>query len=198
MLGLCAGCRWKINDSVSIRDGERLSIGRTAINGSVFTGSGCEVRGMLRAVNGVVRVGRDSEVGSCQAVNGGIGLEENVRVHGHAKAVNGAVMSEMGCTIETYVHAVNGAVTLKGTQVGKDVVSWNGDITLEDGCRVAGDLIVKKTKGSGSRHHTLKVTLDNSVVSGNVECTDDRMKTILVLRGDSRVEGKIINMEVQQ
>jgi len=196
LLGLIAGCQWEINDSVNIGDGEKLGSGKTAVNGNVFVGSDCEVRGTLRAINGIVRIGSGSEVGSLQAVNGSIGLEKNVEVHGSVKAVNGPVMSEAGVMIEGVVTAANGSVELKDTKVGKDIVTYNGDITLEEGCLITGSLIIKKAKGDDGWKETLRITLDDSIVKGNVNVKDEKVVVKLILRGESRVEGRIINAEV--
>ena len=196
IVGLLTVCQWEINDSVKIRDGEKLGSGRTAVNGNVFVGSDCEVRGTLRAVNGTVRIGSGSVVGSLQAVNGGIGMEENVKVRGSVRAVNGPVMSEEGVEVEGAITAANGSVELYRTHAGRDIVTYNGDIILQNGCLVEGSLIIKRSKGSDGWKETLQIILDGSVVRGDVNIMDKRVKVKLILRGESRIEGKIINAEV--
>lgn len=82
-------------------------------------------------------------------------------------------------------------------EVGEDVTTVNGDITLEDGTQVAGSIIVKKRRGWWSKHRELDIRLEGgSVVKGDILVKDDDMTVTVYLEGGSEVLGEIRNAKV--
>ncbi len=157
-----------VNKSIRIGDGIE-SGGHSTVNGSITVGDDAKVSGSLETVNGTIRVGngtviRDAEtvngsirIGSgvsardISGVNGSITLGEQVTISGEVSVVNGKISLASGTTIEADVSNVNGEIEVTGAQIGGDLTTVTGDITLEGNSVIRGDLVVEKPRGWGSR-----------------------------------------------
>ncbi len=70
------------------------------------------------------------------------------------------------------VSNVNGQITIVGAQVGGDIETVSGDVTITEGSTLVGDLIVEKPGGWGwgKKRRTPKIIIGpNSTVAGNIE-----------------------------
>jgi cytoskeletal protein CcmA (bactofilin family) len=85
----------------------------------------------LTTVNGTVRVGKQSTV------------------DGEIEAVNGKISVDVGSAVRKGVSNVNGHIELTGSEVGGDVMTVTGDISLADSAVVKGDLVVEKPSNWG-------------------------------------------------
>ncbi len=153
-----------VNKSVTIDAGTTVDEA-SSVNGSVTVGEGAVVTGEVSTVNGRIRIHDSAQVedvstvnGSVQVasgvsaenlstVNGGITVDENVTVAGYIEAVNGGISVGSGSQVALYVSNVNGAIELDGSDVGGDLSTVNGDVLLDNGAVLRGDLIVEKPGG---------------------------------------------------
>jgi len=195
LIFLFNGCKFKINQSYSIRDNSVLGSGVTTINGSIHIGSNCKVNGKCMTVNGVISVDDNSIVKNLQTVNGGISVGRNCEVRGSLESVNGGVDCEAGTVVRKKIRTVNGDIQLDSTIVNRDLVTYNGDISLQRNSRVLGDIRIKSGKGDKSRIHHITIKLEKgSVVEGDIFVDKDPTLDVTVfVSNDSKVKGMIRN-----
>ncbi len=150
-----------VNKSVKIGAGEESS-GATSVNGSISVGENAVVTGPVKTVNGTIRVDAEAKIEKASTVNGGVRISDrvtceslstvngsikvgsNATVDGEIEAVNGRITVRSGSEVADGVSNVNGQIELTAAQVGGDVSTVSGDITLEDAAVVKGDLVVEK------------------------------------------------------
>lgn len=179
-----------INKSVKVEAGAEAG-GATSVNGSISIGENARVTGNVKTVNGTIRVDAGATIEKASTVNGGIRIADGVEseglntvngsikvaeqatVDGGIGAVNGSIKIGMGSTVAKNVGNVNGQIELSGAEVGGDIETVNGDVTLQDEAVVKGDLVVDK---------------NNSWGWGKSKSRKPR----IVIGPGSRVEGKII------
>lgn len=155
-----------VNKSVKIEANTEAG-GASSVNGSISVGENAVVTGNVKTVNGTIRVDEGASIEKASTVNGGVKIARNVRSHslstvngsikvgptasvdGTVTAVNGRITIENGGTVSEGVSNVNGQIDLDGAQVGGNLKTVNGDINLEEGSVVKGDLVVEKSSGWG-------------------------------------------------
>lgn len=181
-------CAGGINKSINVEDGGQ-SKGQSSVNGSITIGDDVVVSGGLDTVNGDIRIGSNSRVRDVDTVNGGITIKdnvatgdinsvngsirigENVEVDGEVNAVNGGISLRSGTTVSEGVGNVNGDIDLRGSVVGRDLSTVNGDVTLADESTLRGDLLIEKPGGWGwnnKRHLPTIVIGPGSSVMGTI------------------------------
>jgi len=166
MLIITPACALDLNKSISVADGAE-SNGESTVNGSISVGEGATIDGSLETVNGTIRVDENSKVGDTQtvngsiriasgvtaddvsSVNGSIRLGENVTIDGEIEVVNGKISLDKGTVVSEGVSNVNGEISLSGAEIGGDLSTVNGDVSLSDKSTLRGDLIVEKPGGWG-------------------------------------------------
>ena len=181
-----------VNKSVKIEAGSEAG-GASSVNGSITVGENAVVTGNVKTVNGTIRVDEGASIEAASTVNGGVRLSdrvksenlntvngsikvgENASVDGEIQAVNGRITVDAGSTVRDGVSNVNGQIELTGTEVGADLKTVNGDISLEGESVVKGDLIVEKNSGWGWGKTKSK-----------------SRKPRIIIGPGSRVEGKIM------
>jgi hypothetical protein len=177
-----------VNKSINIGDNTETG-SESTVNGSISVGSGSTVDGSLSTVNGTIRVGQNSRIGDIETVNGSIRVEsgssaddvssvngtirldDNVTVEGGVEVVNGKITLGTGTTVADDVENINGEITLTGAEVGGDLSTISGDVWLNDGSIVRGNLIVEEPGGWG--------------------WNSNKRKPKIVIGPDSRVQGEI-------
>lgn len=178
-----------INKSVNIPDGSEAG-GQSSVNGSISIGKDATITGSVNTVNGTIRIGdnarlKDAETvngsirvgsgvtaGDIGSVNGSIRLAENVTVDGEVSVVNGKISLDKGTTVADDVSNVNGEITVAGAEVGGDLTTVNGDVSLRDSATLRGSLIVKKPGGWGWNRNKREPKIiigPGSKVLGNIE-----------------------------
>ena len=135
----------KVNGSVTAEAGQAYGDLET-VNGSIRIGAGATVDD-ASTVNGSINVGEKATTSSLETVNGSIRLERNVTVNGSLETVNGAIFVDRGGKVKSDVETVNGSIGLVATQVGGDVQTVRGNITVGIDSHVAGGLRVEKSTG---------------------------------------------------
>jgi len=192
-----AGCNFSINKSIYVDDGDTRRGSLNTVNGSIMVGRDCVIRGECRSVNGRVEIGRDSKVEDVQAVNGELRIRNNVEVRGDAESVNGNITCYNGVEIKGSINTVNGDVDCEGTNVRRNITTYNGDITLLDKSIIRGDIIVKRTRERSDHRRRLDIEIaEESEVYGDIIVKDDDIEVRVYLSGDGRVHGRIEGAEV--
>jgi hypothetical protein len=157
-----------INKSIKIEAGG-MSSGASTVNGSISVGRGATVTGSLETVNGAIRVDdsaaiKDAEtvngsvtVGTgvkaedISSVNGNVGIGKKVTVVGEVTLVNGRIGIDAGSTISKDVSNVNGEIEISGAEIGGNLSTVNGDVSLVDGAHLHGNLTIERQGGMHSR-----------------------------------------------
>jgi hypothetical protein len=189
MLIITPACALDLNKSISVGNGAE-SDGESTVNGSISVGEGATINGSLETVNGTIRVDENSKVGDTQtvngsiriasgvtaddvsSVNGSIRLGENVTIDGEIEVVNGKISLDKGTVVSEGVSNVNGEISLSGAEIGGDLSTVNGDVSLGDESTLRGDLIVEKPGGWGwdkAKREPKIVIGPGSKVLGNIE-----------------------------
>lgn len=120
----------------------------------------------VHSVNGDVEIADDVTVSGINLVNGEIMAGERLTVRNHIELVNGEVSIDEGSTIDGNIETVNGDINLNGVNVGNDLVTNNGDVTLKDNSIIGGNIIFEKQRDS--RHvPTLRIE-QGSKVQGEI------------------------------
>ncbi|KRG68348.1 hypothetical protein [Pseudoxanthomonas dokdonensis] len=136
----------KVNGTVTADAGQTYGDLET-VNGSVHIGAGAHVED-ASTVNGGIDVADNAVLDSLTTVNGGIKAGNNVRISGGVEAVNGSIFLDRGTQVQRDVSNVNGGIGLVATEVGGDVQTVTGDVTIGIDSHVKGQLKVEKPKGS--------------------------------------------------
>lgn len=187
-----------LNSSIYIEAGEHLSNGCTSVNGSIHVGEGARIDGGCRSVNGSIQIESSCKTRDLQAVNGGIEVGEKSQVRGDISSVNGPVQCGNGVYVGGDVQSVNGSIQLDGAEVKEDVETHNGDIELRSGAVVRQDVVVKDSRRQDHREKPLQITIDNSVIEGDVINKDDDLDVVVVLCNGGVVKGEVVNARVQR
>jgi predicted acyltransferase (DUF342 family) len=103
--------------------------------------------GDVDSVNGSIRIGNNSFVDSVESVNGSIKLGKNVTVNEGIQAVNGAINLNPGCEVGGNIETVNGGIHIQSTTVSGDIETINGKLKIMQGSEVAGNIVVRDSKG---------------------------------------------------
>jgi len=155
-----------VNKSVKIEPGSKSS-GATSVNGSISVGEDAVVTGNLKTVNGTIRVDEGATIEKASTVNGGVRVSDKVNceslstvngsvkvgegasIDGGLSAVNGRIVINSGSGVADDVSNVNGQIELTGAEVGGNIETVNGDISLKDQSVVKGNIVVEKNNGWG-------------------------------------------------
>lgn len=191
-----AEARSTVNKSIKIGAGETVSDELSSVNGSVTVGSGAVLQDEASTVNGSLTIGDDVQAREISSVNGSVRIGDRATVDGDVSTVNGTLRAGES-TIQGEVSTVNGTIKLNGSTVERDIMTVNGRITLDRGTRVAGNLIIKETRGRNNWSKPLKIELrGGSVVEGDVIVEDSDRKVEIRLLDGSSVGGKIEGADV--
>lgn len=131
-----------VNGGITIGDHATVRSAET-VNGGIRIGSESEV-GSAETVNGGISVGADSHVRNLETVNGGIRLRRGVQVKNDVETVNGGITTAAKVAIGGDVETVNGGIELLASTVAGSVTTVSGDITVDEGSVVEGELRVRK------------------------------------------------------
>jgi DUF4097 and DUF4098 domain-containing protein YvlB len=193
------GCDISVNRSIHIRNGEIVRHSLNSVNGSVIVGSNCVIKGNCRSVNGRVAIGRNSDVSDLQSVNGRILVESNVTVDGDIESVNGSITCDQGVKIRGRISSINGSIDLDSTQVRRNIVIYNGNITISKKSVVQRDIVIKGSKSRSNSRRSLKIRIeDGSVVEGDIMVRDEDKKVEVYLSNGGKVSGRIEGAEVYE
>ena len=199
LLLIFMGCNVSVNRTIYIRDGQTVRDSQNTVNGNIIIGKECVVEGDCRTVNGRIEVGSNSQVYDLQTVNGTITVESDVKVEGDLNSVNGSIRCQKGVLVDGEISTVNGSIDLDSTTVKRDVITYNGDITLLKKCLVRGDITVKDSKGKSDHPRRVKIKISGeSVVEGDVIVRDEDKEVRVYLSNGGKLNGRVRGAELIQ
>ena len=187
----------KVNGSITAESGQRYGDLQT-VNGSIRLEDGASADD-ASTVNGAIRAGDGVSVRSVQTVNGAIRFGRNAKVGG-VEAVNGGIAFDRGSVVADDVSNVNGGIGLVGTEVGGDVETVAGDITVGADSHVKGGVHVQKPNRSGinlnwGKHEPPRIVIGpNAVVDGPLVF---EREVVLYVHDSARI-GKVTGATVQR
>ena len=146
--GQAAGNVSTVNGSVTVEEGATAEDVET-VNGSVTIERNATVK-EAQSVNGGISLGEEARAASIDTVNGTLRLAERVHVSGNVSAVNGSAQLAKGVDVGGELSNVNGKMTLTAAHVGGGLKTVNGDITVGEGSRVEGGILVQKPNSNWS------------------------------------------------
>ncbi len=150
-----------VNKNIKVAAGEQ-SGGESTVNGNISVGAGATISGGLSTVNGTIRVDDDVRLDDAETVNGALRLGDGVtasslgtvngsirvgergNIEDGIEAVNGRIEAGGGTVVGSGISNVNGEIELSGAEVSGDVSTVNGDVLLNDGTAVLGDVVIEK------------------------------------------------------
>lgn len=138
--GQQAGNVSTVNGRVQILDG--ASVGSVStVNGSIELSRRSSARN-TETVNGDIQIGNGVMVdGSLGTVNGDIRIRDNASIGDSIRTVNGNIELNTGVSVTDKVQTANGDIRLIGSSVGGDLVTRNGDVSLQASSTVTGDIV---------------------------------------------------------
>ncbi|MGI9202411.1 MAG: hypothetical protein ACR2Q3_00285 [Woeseiaceae bacterium] len=177
-----------VNKSVKLADGAQ-SDGASTVNGSITIGKDATITGAVETVNGTIRIDEGTRLEDAEtvngsiriasgvtaeditSVNGAIRLDENVTVDGEVSVVNGKITLDKGTSVADDVSNVNGEISVVGAEIGGDLATVNGNVTLTDNSTLRGNLIVEEPKGwswGKKRRKPVIIIGPNSTIAGDI------------------------------
>lgn len=185
-----------VNKSITIRSGEHTSGGCSSVNGRILIEEGAHIRGTCKTVNGSIKIEQDCQVNAIKTVNGSIRVDENTKVKTEVESVNGSIELQDGVYVGGNLQTVNGSIKITGTEVNRDITTYNGSVSLYRKSVVHDDIIIKDNKGNNHRRRPLEIIIDNSTVEGDIINKEEDIEVIVYLRDGGEVNGRIINAEI--
>jgi DUF4097 and DUF4098 domain-containing protein YvlB len=198
MLVFAVSAKTTVNKSIRIDEGERHAGGCTSVNGSIVVEQGAEVTGGCKTVNGSIKIARDCAVARVQSVNGSVRIGEKTEIKSDIETVNGSIHCEKGVYIDGNIETVNGSMNLQGTEVEGRITTYNGDITLSRKSVVHEDIIIKDNKGHNNRKEPLRITIDNSIVEGDIINREEDIDVVVLIRNNGQVKGEVYDARVEE
>jgi DUF4097 and DUF4098 domain-containing protein YvlB len=180
----------KVNGTASVEAGQHAGDVHT-VNGSVRIGARAVVQ-KASTVNGAVELGESATATIVKSVNGAVSLREKSKVSDEVETVNGKVQLDPGADVKGHLSNVNGEISLNQAHVGGGIETVNADITIGEGSKVEGGILVKKPTMSwfgGSSDRNPKIVIGpHAVVQGTLTFERD----IDLYISDSATVGKIV------
>lgn len=161
----------KVNGTAQVEAGQHAG-DVSSVNGSVRVGDRAVVK-EASTVNGAVELGESASATKAETVNGTVTLHEKAQVSGTVETVNGRLKLERGADVRGQVSNVNGDITVDGAHIGGGIETTNADITIGEGSKVEGGILVKKpgmSWFSNSNNRIPKVVIGpHAVVQGTMK-----------------------------
>ncbi|MEO7251571.1 MAG: hypothetical protein ABIW30_03055 [Arenimonas sp.] len=159
-----------VNGGINADAGQRYGDLET-VNGGISIGRGA-VAEDVETVNGGVTLGDDVQISSAETVNGGVHAGQRVKVEHGAQTVNGGIHFGFNSHLGGDVETVNGGIVLQQTEVGGQLRTVSGDITVGARSLVHGGIRIEKSHGfslSWGKPRVPRVIIGpNAVVQGNL------------------------------
>ena len=135
----------KVNGSITAEAGRHYEDLET-VNGSISVRSRA-VAEDVETVNGSIKLEDDAQVRSATTVNGSINGGQRLRVDDGLETVNGSVRVDFNSRVGSDIETVNGGITLRQSEVGGQLHTVQGDITVGAKSLVRGGIWVEKPHG---------------------------------------------------
>ena len=126
------------------------------VSGDIHAGDDVQM-GDVQTVSGDIRFGMRARSGSAQTVSGDVRFGEGGQL-ARAETVSGDVFIARGGRVARGVQTVSGAIGLVASDVGGDVLTYTGNVTVGIGSHVRGGLTVRKpNQNNGIRVLNLRI-----------------------------------------
>jgi hypothetical protein len=135
----------RVNGGITAEAGQHYRDLET-VNGGISVRSKAVVED-IETVNGGIDIEDDVQLRSASTVNGGIDAGQRVRVEDGLETVNGGVHLNFNSRVGKDNETVNGGITDKHTEIGAQIHTMNGDITIGAKSVVHGGVWIEKPKG---------------------------------------------------
>ncbi len=155
----------KVNGSITAAAGQRYGDLET-VNGSIRLEDGASVD-EASTVNGSIQGGDDVSARKVETVNGAVRFGRKAKIAGGVETVNGGVFLDRGSVVRDGVSNVNGAIGVVGTEIGGDIETVSGDITVGADSHVKGRIHVEKPNRGGFNWNLRKQDPPRIVVGPN-------------------------------
>lgn len=132
----------KVNGSITAEPGQSYG-DLTTVNGSIRLDDDSQASDAT-TVNGSIRGSDGVKARDLTTVNGSVRLGTGARLSGGVTTVNGSIFIDRGGRVGQGVETVNGGIGLVQTEVGGNVETVTGDITVGVGSHVRGGIKVYK------------------------------------------------------
>ena len=137
----------KVNGGITAEAGRHYRDLET-VNGSISVRTGA-VADDVETVNGSINLEDEAQVHSASTVNGSINGGERLRIEDGLETVNGSIRVDFNSRVGKDIETVNGGITLKQSEVGGQIRTVQGDITVGAKSMVRGGIWIEKPKGMG-------------------------------------------------
>jgi len=159
-----------VNGSVTVGDGATVTDEVSTVNGTIRVGDNA-VLGDVSTVNGALKIGSGVRAESLGTVNGAIDVDRDASIEDDIETVNGSIEIAANSAVGGGVSNVNGRIEVESSQIGRDLSTVNGDVYLDNGTVLRGDLLVEKPGGWGWNNNKRKPRIvigENSKVLGTI------------------------------
>ena len=161
-----------VNGSVTVGDGATVTDEVSTVNGTIRVGENA-VLGDVSTVNGALKIGSGVRAESLGTVNGAIDVDRDAAIDGDVETVNGSIEIAANGAVGGDVSNVNVRIEVVAGEIGRDLSTVNGDVYLDDGTVLRGNLLVEKPGGWGWNRDSNKrkptiVIGENSKVLGTI------------------------------
>ncbi len=192
----------KFLGNITIEDGKTCHDDMSILNGNIVVGANCKVTGKCSTVNGNIEIGTNSKVEELDTVNGNIVIGEKSVTAQDIRSINGSLKTGKGVEIKGDIRVINGSIQLIDSIVKEDIRTYSADISLAGSTMIKGYILVTGDAVFFLHHHnnrTLTVEIkDDTVVKGCIIVKDPHAEVKVILSGNGKVEGEIIDAEVIQ
>jgi DUF4097 and DUF4098 domain-containing protein YvlB len=173
----------KVNGEITVDAGQHAGDVHT-VNGGIQIRAGAIVQS-AGTVNGSISLGENAQAASLHTVNGRISMETGSRVLGEVTSTNGDISLDPRADIASSLSNTNGTITLDHAHVGGGITTSNGDVTVGEGSRVDGGLVVRQTYGNSWPHRDPYIVIGpHAVVNGAL---DFRREVVLEVSDSAQI-----------
>jgi predicted acyltransferase (DUF342 family) len=164
----------KINGEITVDAGQHAGDVHS-VNGGIQIGANAIVQS-ASTVNGSIHLGENALAASLHTVNGSLTLRTGSRVTGEVRSTNGDISLDPHADVAGNLSNANGTIEIDHAHIGGGIATSNGDVTVGEGSRVDGGLIVNEVHSfgwSGPNRDPYIIIGPHAVVSGTLDFRRD-------------------------
>jgi predicted acyltransferase (DUF342 family) len=162
----------KINGEISV-DAGRHAGDVHSVNGGIQIGANATVQD-ASTVNGSIHLGENAQAKSLHTVNGSLTMRAGSRVAGEVRSTNGDISLDSRADVGGSLSNANGTIALDHAHIGGGIATANGDVTIGEGSRVDGGLIVNEVHGRNWPNRDPEIVIGpHAIVNGTLDFRRD-------------------------
>jgi DUF4097 and DUF4098 domain-containing protein YvlB len=120
---------------------------------------------------------------------------KQVTINQDIRSVNGNVEVAEESRIQGKISTINGGIELNKAWIKQDLETRQGDILLDQGTELKGDIVIRGNSQKKNRPLTIQI-LNGSKVEGDIRVTNPDRQVEVYVSTDSEIQGKIIHAKV--